>query len=82
MAVLGQVVEQGCFKNGKRISNAKYTHNCTSAGGSEVIWKFEVLDEQGGLLGHVDAGLSCDWQGNETQQKAQIRRIAESLLPQ
>ncbi len=78
---LGEVVEQGCYKNDQRMSGAKYIHNCTSAGGNEVRWKFEVLDDDGELQGHVIAALSCSFSGDETAQKKRIREIAEEQLP-
>ena len=53
---LGSVTAQGCYKGDKRISNAKFLHNCTTAGGNNVQWTFEVFDD-GVLIGHVIAAL-------------------------
>ncbi|MGB0525567.1 MAG: hypothetical protein ACPGJS_21500 [Flammeovirgaceae bacterium] len=78
---LGKVVEQGCYKGDKRVGNAKYLHNCVSEGGDNVQWKFEVVDGKGVLQGHVIASLGSSFQGNETQQKAQIIKIANEQIP-
>ncbi|MEL6359145.1 MAG: hypothetical protein AAFQ01_04320 [Bacteroidota bacterium] len=85
MAKLGQVVNQGCYKDGDRLSgasgNIKYLHNCTSAGGDEVRWTFEVLNDNDEVIGHIEAVLPSSFNGDETAQKAKIREIATGLLP-
>ncbi len=81
MSKLGKVISQGCYKNDKRMSDAKFTHNCIAAGGNEVRWEFQVLNEQNELIGTVVAGLSCSFDGDESQQKAAILGIAKGLIP-
>ncbi len=79
---LGEVTDQGCYKNGKRVSGAKFLHNCGLAGGNQVIWTFAVLNAQGQVIGHVQAALGAGFQGDESAQKARILQIANGLVPQ
>jgi hypothetical protein len=81
---LGNVVDQGCYKNGERQGNAKFCHNCRNQQGNQVIWQFEVLDDNDVVIGHVNAALDCNsrqGKGDESQQKAAILAIARSLVP-
>jgi len=83
MATLGKITRQGCYKGDEWQSEYKYCHNCsTKSGGDEIRWTFEVLGDDGQLIGHVEATLACNKScGSEDQQKAKLLQIARGLLP-
>lgn len=48
-----------CFSKAKRVSPAKYCHNCRRAGGDRVIWKFRVYCEGRKTEKVLDVPLPC-----------------------
>lgn len=75
MPTLGNVVNYGCYKGGKKLNSVQYCHNCS---GDNIRWQFEVLDDQRQVMGHVEVTLSCKGLNmNESQQAAEMRRLAQ-----
>jgi hypothetical protein len=77
---LGKAVSHACYKNGEFQTSAKYLHNCKSAGGNNVKWKFEVYDESDELIGHVEVKLPTTFKGDESKQLKEILKMAKSKI--
>ena len=76
----------GCFKYKARSKQkgGKFCHNCTSAGGQEVRWEFDILCDGEKTGKKMVVLLDCnskDGQANETGQYKALEKAAERKLP-
>lgn len=78
----GDVLSHGCFKGSKRVGRAKFCHNCKQAGGDNVQWTFEVIDEATKIvLGEITVKYEIKSKfPNETGQSKAINKLAQAAI--
>jgi len=48
-----------CYNNNKRVSSARFCHNCRKSGGNRVVWRFRVFCEGRPTSKTLRADLTC-----------------------
>ena len=77
----------GCFKykaSSKLKKGGKFCHNCTTEGGQEVRWEFDILCGNEATGKKMVVLLDCNSKGgqaNETGQLKALQEEAEKKLP-
>ncbi|MBV9505104.1 MAG: hypothetical protein JO323_08890 [Acidobacteriia bacterium] len=78
---LGKVVAHGCYNDDKKLNSNLYCHNCPN-NANNIRWRFEVLDQDDTLIGHVEASLRCKGvNASEGQQRQMLTRLAQAQVP-
>lgn len=65
-----------CYSKNKRISNARFCHNCRKSGGDNVRWKFRVYCEGKATAKIITVPLSC--KQSTPEEGEQLRTLYES----
>ena len=64
-----------CLQNEKRVSNAKFCHNCRNSGGNRVVWEFRVYCEGQSTEKLVRSVLDC---GRRIPDEGEQRKMLQS----
>ena len=71
-----------CYHNEKRVSGARFCHNCLSSGGNNVIWKFRVYCDGKPTEKLFKTSLQCRKQSipEEGEQLRTLYEKAEGIM--